>query len=132
MPARAGAPGPRYWKERGDEEVRQVPAIHDGTGTIGVRAFFRGLTTTGLNLHVWELPPGSTEGRHIHAADDPADDFEEVYHVLGGRGVLELDGEDVPLEVGDTVLVPVDVDHGLRVVGDEPLRIVLIFAHPLR
>lgn len=122
---------PRYWKQRVDEDVLQVPAYHGGAGTMGVRALFRGLTTTGLHLRVWELPPGTTEGRHTHAADDPANDYEEVYHVLAGRGVLELDGEDVPLEVGDAVLVPVDVDHGLRVAGDAPLRVLLLFAHPI-
>lgn len=122
----------RVWKERLADGGREVAAIHAGEGAIRVRPFFRGLTTTGINLHVWELPPGSSEGRHTHPSDDPADDYEEIYYVLQGRGVLELDGEDVPIDVGDAVLVPVDVDHGLRVVGDEPLRIVLVFARSRR
>ena len=40
------------------------------------------------------------------------------------------DGEEVALEPGDSLLVPLDVDHGLENRGDEPLRIVLVFARP--
>jgi mannose-6-phosphate isomerase-like protein (cupin superfamily) len=121
---------PRYWKERADEDVREVTGMHDGVGAIRIRRFFPDLTTTGVSMDIWELAPGTTEGRHTHASTDPVDDYEEIYVILAGQGVLELEGEDVPLEPGDAVLVPVDVDHGLRVTGDVPLRILLIFAHP--
>lgn len=126
------APGAlRYRRQRAVDDPIDLRPIHDGDGAVGVRRLFAGQTTTGLGLHVWELAPGVSEGRHIHASDDAADDFEEIYLVLSGRGVLELDGEDVPLEPEDAVLVPVDVDHGLRCVGDVPLRILIAFAHPL-
>ena len=124
--------GPPYWRQRAADDPVEVRPIHDGDGAVSVRRLFRGLTTTGLNLHVWELPPGGSEGRHTHRATDPSDAFEEVYYVLSGRGVIELEGGDIPLEQDDAVLVPVDVDHGLRCVGDAPLRILLAFAHPVR
>jgi oxalate decarboxylase/phosphoglucose isomerase-like protein (cupin superfamily) len=111
--------------------VRDRPGIHEGEGVIRVKSFFPGQTTTGLNFHVWELPPGATEGRHTHPADDPKDNWEELYYVLSGRGVATFDdGEEVALEPGDSLLVPLDVDHGLENRGDEPLRIVLVFAKP--
>ncbi len=50
--------------------------------------------------------------------------------MLGGEGVFDLGTEDVPLQKGDAVLVPVGVEHGLRVVGDTRLQILLIFARP--
>jgi mannose-6-phosphate isomerase-like protein (cupin superfamily) len=132
----ADAPGPApavgHRRQRAVDDPVEVRPIHDGDGAIGIRRLFRGQTSTGLNLHVWELPPGTSEGRHTHPAADPTDDWEEVYYVLSGRGVLELAAEDVPLEPDDAVLVPVDVDHGLRCTGDEPLRILLAFARPLR
>lgn len=127
---RAGAPR-RYRRQRGSDDPIDLRRIHDGNGAIGIRRLFPGQTTTGLGLHVWELAPGVSEGRHTHAAGDAADDFEEIYLVLSGRGVLELEGEDVGLEPEDAVLVPVGVDHGLRCVGDVPLRILIAFAHPL-
>ena len=51
--------------------------------------------------------------------------------MLSGRGIATFDdGGEVALEPGDSLLVPLDVDHGLENRGDEPLRIVLVFAHP--
>jgi mannose-6-phosphate isomerase-like protein (cupin superfamily) len=121
----------RYWKTSDRDGVRERPGMHDGDGTILVKSFFDGQTTTGLHFHVWELPPGATEGRHTHPADDPRDNWEELYYVLSGRGVATFDdGEEVSLEPGDALLVPLDVDHGLENRGDEALRIVLVFAHP--
>lgn len=121
----------RWWKTSEAEGARDRHAIHDGTGVIRVTSFFAEQTTTGLNFHVWELQPGATEGRHTHPADNPRDNWEELYYVLSGRGVATFDdGEEVPLAPGDALLVPVDVDHGLENRGDEPLRIVLVFARP--
>jgi quercetin dioxygenase-like cupin family protein len=48
--------------------------------------------------------------------------------VLDGRGTLHVEGEDVPLETGDAVLVPVNVDHGLSASRDVALRIAIVFA----
>ena len=122
----------RYWKASDRTDVRPVDAIHDGVGTILVRSFFGRESRLGVHFHVWELPPGVTEGAHTHAADDPKDDYEELYYVLSGHGVAIFTDEEVPLAPGDALLVPTDVDHGLANRGDEPLRIVLVFGEPER
>ncbi|MBM4407015.1 MAG: cupin domain-containing protein [Chloroflexi bacterium] len=122
---------PRFWKTTDRDGVRDRPSIHGGDGVIRVKSFFDGEVTTGVHFHVWELPPGATEGRHTHPQHDPRDNWEELYYVLSGRGVATFeDGKEVPLEPGDGLLVPLDVDHGLENRGTEPLRIVLMFAHP--
>jgi mannose-6-phosphate isomerase-like protein (cupin superfamily) len=124
---------PRYWHTTDHEGVRDYPEIHDGVGVIRVKAFFADQTTTGLNFHVWELPPGATEGRHTHPAGDSKDNWEELYYVLSGYGIATFEGgEEVALGPGDGLLVPVDVDHGLENRGDAPLRIVLVLARPTR
>ncbi len=121
----------RWWKTSDAESVRELTAIHEGIGSIRVKSVFDDRTTTGLRFHVWELAPGATEGRHTHPADNPRDNWEELYYVLSGHGVATFDdGEEVPLAPGEALLVPVDVDHGLENRGDEPLRIVLVFARP--
>jgi mannose-6-phosphate isomerase-like protein (cupin superfamily) len=117
-----------YFKDNVNRTPKDIAAIHDGEGSIQVKSFFRGLTTTGVSFHVWSIPPGASEGRHIHRADEPSDAYEEIYYVLDGHGVLELDDEDVLLAPGDAVLIPVDVNHGVRSSGDAPLRMALIFA----
>jgi mannose-6-phosphate isomerase-like protein (cupin superfamily) len=102
-------------------------AIHGGDGAIRVCSFFKEQSRTGVNLHVWELAPGVSEGNHVHAGDD---NYEETYYFLQGRGVMWIEGEDVPVQAGDAVLVPPDVDHGFRNTGDELLRLVLLFGKP--
>ena len=123
----------RWWKTSDAEGVREHTGIHEGTGVIRVKSFFDDRTTTGLHLHHWELAPGATEGRHTHPAENPRDNWEELYYVLSGHGVATFDdGSEVPLAPGEALLVPVDVDHGLENRCDEPLRIVLVFARPAR
>lgn len=121
----------RYWRANDREGARSRAAIHAGAGVISVTSLFDGKTTTGVHVHVWELPPGATEGRHTHRGDDPRDNWEEVYYVVSGHGVATFDDGEVRLAPGDALLVPVDVDHGLENRGDEPLRIVLVFARPV-
>ncbi len=124
-------PASRRFRKASDREgIRVYPAFHDGEGTIHVRSFFDGLIRMGIRFQVWELPPGATEGRHTHRADTPRDDWEELYYVLGGRGLAICDDEEVELEPGDALLVPPDVDHDLANRGEEPLRIVLVYGKP--
>ena len=132
MTEAAAQPGVRYWRTSDRTDVRAVDGIHDGVGTILVRSFFKDESKLAVQFHVWELGPGVTEDSHVHAADDPRDDYEELYYVLSGVGVALFDGEEVPLVPGDALLVPTDVDHGLANRGTEPLRIVLVFGHPRR
>jgi len=44
--------------------------------------------------------------------------------------MMRIEGEEVPVEPGDAVLVPPGVDHGLYNSGTEPLRLVLLFGEP--
>jgi len=117
----------KYWKQSDSTDVRSITALHEGDGVIDVRPFFNGLSQTGVQFHVWELAPGASEGNHIHQCDD---NFEEIYYFFQGRGVMWIEGEDVPIEAGDAILVPPGVDHGFRNTGDEPLRLVLLFGKP--
>ncbi|MDS0260132.1 cupin domain-containing protein [Haloarcula sp. S1CR25-12] len=67
-------------------------------------------------------PAGYETPYHVHHRED------ELFYVIDGR--LEcLHGEDaqnrVRAEPHDTVVLPRDVPHGFRVVGDEPCRMVV-------
>lgn len=119
--------GKKYWKQSDNTDVQSVTAIHAGQKAIRVRSFFDGLSQTGVHLHVWELASGASEGNHIHQG---ADSLEETYYFLQGRGVMWIEGEEVPIQAGDAILVPPGVDHGFRNTGDEPLRLVLLFGKP--
>lgn len=117
----------KYWKQSDAADVRDWHAIHGGHGTIRARAFFAGLSKTGVHFHVWELAPGVSEGSHTHEGDD---NYEETYYFTQGRGIMTIEGEEVEVKAGDAILVPPGVDHGFRNTGTEPLRVVLLFGKP--
>jgi mannose-6-phosphate isomerase-like protein (cupin superfamily) len=69
----------------------------EGEGPGGaVRKLRRALGARAFGFNYFELPP-NVEGReHDHAEGNQ----EEVYFVLGGSGVMRLDGEEVELKQG--------------------------------
>jgi mannose-6-phosphate isomerase-like protein (cupin superfamily) len=50
---------------------------------------------------------------------------DEVYVVLEGRGTLEVEDEQIPVEEGKAVFVPAGADH--RFTGYEGLSVLVIF-----
>ena len=111
-----------------EREATRVTPVHGGAGSIRIRHFFKGQSQTGVNLHVWELAPGVSEGIHIHAGDD---NYEETYYFVAGAGEMWIEQETVPVQAGDAVLVPPGVDHGFANTGTDTLKVVLLFGKPL-
>jgi quercetin dioxygenase-like cupin family protein len=54
--------------------------------------------------HVWvgttAVEPGFTSNEHKHEAQ------EEIFYCLEGAGILRIEGKDIPMVPGDTLLVP--------------------------
>ena len=101
--------------------------IHDGDGTIKVRRFFLEENDLPMQMAVWELEPGVSEGGHVHQDDDALVEF---YYFLKGSGVMSVDGDDVPVQAGEAVMVPPGAERGLRNTGDQPLKLVIVWAKP--
>lgn len=68
-----------------------------------------------------ELEPGADIALHTHAEDN-----EELYLVVTGRGTMFLDGEQREVGPGDVILNRPGGTHGLRNTGTECLRLVVI------
>ena len=68
-----------------------------------------------------EIPPGSTVGRHRHALLD-----EEIYIVFAGEGEVLIEGRRERVGRGDVVVNPPGGDHALRVLGQQPLLMIVI------
>lgn len=64
------------------------------------------------------LPPGTSIGRHRHAATE-----EEFYLILGGQGRMWRDGQAFSVRAGDLVRNPPGSAHGLANIGTEDLRV---------
>jgi mannose-6-phosphate isomerase-like protein (cupin superfamily) len=122
---------PTYWKQSDRTDLRHHKSMHGGDGVIVRRPFFREQSRLPIKLDVWELAPGVSEGGHTHggpsATSGDERPLEEIYYFLQGSGILWADGEDVPVQAGDAVLVPPGVNHGFRNTGSEPLRVLLLW-----
>jgi mannose-6-phosphate isomerase-like protein (cupin superfamily) len=73
----------------------------------------------GLELGVYVLVAPEPDRQQPHKDD-------EVYVVLDGHGVLDVEGTSVPLETGQAVFVPAGANHGFS--AYEQLSVLVIFA----
>src|SRR5204862_5716864 len=84
-------------------------------GTGGYEVVHR---SPGLELGVYVLVAPEADRQEPH-------DHDEVYVVIEGSGVIEVEGENVELRQGHAVFVPARAEH--RFVGYEQLSVLVIF-----
>jgi quercetin dioxygenase-like cupin family protein len=74
------------------------------------------------NFHVrlFEIAPGGFIPEHRH------DVLEHGQHVLKGKMVLILDGEERPVSAGDSVLIPAGVAHRYENRGKTPVQFLCV------
>lgn len=77
--------------------------------------------SAGLELGVYVLVAPEADRQQPH-------DFDEVYVVLEGSGVLEVEDERTPLREGEAIFVPAGADH--RFSAYEQLALLVIFNGP--
>lgn len=68
------------------------------------------------------IPAGAATERHYHRIS------EELYFLLEGEGMMEIDGESVRVVPGDAILIPAGAWHQIRAVT--PLRFLCCCAPP--
>jgi len=92
----------------------------------------RRLEAAGGGYEVVHESPGLEVGVYVLAAPEPdrqqPHEDDEVYIVLEGRGILEVAGEELPVEQGKAVFVPAHAEH--RFTGYEGLSVLVIFTRP--
>jgi mannose-6-phosphate isomerase-like protein (cupin superfamily) len=74
--------------------------------------------SAGLELGVYVLVAPEPDGQQPHSDD-------EVYVVLEGSGVLDVEGEQVPMREGAAVFVEAGKEH--RFTGYEQLALLVLF-----
>src|SRR5690242_8497432 len=95
----------------------------------GVRSAVERLRASGGGYEILHESPGLEIGVYVLVAPEPdrqqphADD--EVYVVLEGRGMLEVEGAKTELHEGNAIFVPAGADH--RFSGYEQLCVLVIF-----
>ena len=92
----------------------------------------RRLEAAGGGYEIVHESPGLEIGVYVLVAPEPdrqqphVDD--EVYVVLEGRGVLEVEGEQIEVSEGKAAFVPAGADH--RFTGYEGLSVLVAFSRP--
>ena len=94
------------------EDVKQ--RLEAGTGGYEVVH-----TSPGLEVGVYVLVAPEPDRQQPHEDD-------EVYIVLDGRGLLEVEGQEFRVEAGQSIFVPAGAEH--RFTGYEGLSVLVIFA----
>jgi len=90
------------------------------------------LEAAGGGYEIVHESPGLEIGVYVLVAPEPdrqqphADD--EVYVVLNGRGVLEVEDKTVEVSEGKAAFVPAGADH--RFTGYEGLSVLVVFSRP--
>jgi len=83
--------------------AHQVVHAGDVEAAHGVfRALTDRLGVAGFRINQLELAAGAEGPEHDHVSNNQ----EEVYAVIGGGGVLRVDGEEIPLRPGHFVYCP--------------------------
>jgi quercetin dioxygenase-like cupin family protein len=89
--------------------IRVTFPFHSGTGTASSAAV------------VFELEPGAALATHTDSA-------EEVLLVLEGEGEAHVGDERSLVRAGQIAIVPAMAPHGVRNVGETPLRVLGFFS----
>jgi mannose-6-phosphate isomerase-like protein (cupin superfamily) len=97
--------------------------------TFGVTSVVEKLRAAGGGYEVVHDSPGLELGVYVLVAPEadsqqPHED-DEVYVVLEGRGILTVEGKEVPVKEGDAVFVEAGADH--RFTAYEQLALFVIF-----
>lgn len=119
----------RFKLERATEGFNKFKAVHEGLGELGVRLFDFGGAAAPANFMIYDIPPGASEGVHLHNLSDPAlGPYEEYYYIVEGSGIMTVDGEEFAVTAGDHVFAPLDSWRGIaNQDGPGNLRIFLTY-----
>ena len=106
----------RYINTREDSAIMflGIPTLMRATGDTTNGAF-------GL-MEQWMMPPGFASPYHTHHLED------EAFYVLEGEVAFVFDGKWSKAGPGTYVFGPREIPHGLKVVGNAPVRMLILCA----
>lgn len=107
-----------YILENDVDVAKQELGTHNGGGVTIGHIFFGKADDLKLVFKKRILKPGSAIGYHFQKED-------EIYYVLDGEGEMQMNGKSFKVKAGDAVLTRPGSSHGLKVIGDKDLTIII-------
>lgn len=88
--------------------------------------YFRQVLETGqyIQVVIMSIPKGTDIGEEVHMDND------QVLYLVDGEGKVILNGEQMPFEKHDLVLVKAGTIHNFINTGDEDLKIITTYSPP--
>lgn len=101
-------------------------AVRNAAELAGSNDAFRRTIVTGEHqqLVAMTLKPGEEIGEETHEHGD------QILSFTAGTGEAVIEGESSPVEAGDVIFVPAGTLHNFVNTGDEPLRLLTMYAPP--
>jgi len=100
--------------------------------TFEVEAVMRRLQAGSGGYEIVHSSPGLEIGVYVLVAPEPdrqqPHEDDEIYVPLEGTGVLEVEGEQVPVRLGQSIFVEAGADH--RFTAYESLSLLVVFTRP--
>ena len=121
--AQSAPASPGYVLEREAEVKKTGGAPHNGPGRSTGYSFFDNVASFKYVLRKRVLHPGAAIGYHLQKED-------EVYYILGGTGVMQMNGKEFPVTAGDAILTLPGSSHGLKQTGKEDLVLLISYEKP--
>lgn len=123
-------PKTSYTKDSEANGMVEITGIHAGKGKGKIKFFRFDGAPAPAHFIIYDLPPGASEGVHVHFLDDRNKEgsFDEYYYIVSGRGQMQIDDEIVTVAPGDHIHTPLEVAHGIENTHpEENLRVFLTF-----
>jgi mannose-6-phosphate isomerase-like protein (cupin superfamily) len=109
-----------YVLERDAEVAKPGPGPHKGGGQSVGYSFFQKAEGFKFEFRKRVLKPGAAIGYHLQEID-------EVYYILSGNGVMQMNGKEFPVKPGDAILTRPGSSHGLKQTGTEDLTLMIAY-----
>jgi mannose-6-phosphate isomerase-like protein (cupin superfamily) len=97
-------------------DLARLLSGHDFSG----EPYLEFLRVPSLSVGLYVLPAGATDPQQPHTED-------EVYHVVGGKGRIQVGTEDRAVEADTVVFVGARVEHRFHSI-EEDLTVLVFFA----
>ena len=98
----------------------EQPGPHGGAGSTTAYPFFKQAPALGFEFRKRVLRRDAGIGLHQHHKD-------EIYYVLSGSGIYELDGEAREVRAGDAMLTRPGSTHAIRQHGEDDLVLLIMY-----
>ena len=101
---------------RNEMKVEEKERMREGEGSARLTYLLDGNTQRNARMFAEvTLNPGCSIGYHKHVSET------EYYFILFGEGIVNDDGNEVPVKQGDSIITGNGASHGIKNTGSIPL-----------